>query len=60
MKSDLLARHVDDEGSALLMDLPSRLLEVFQEVDKVLGHLVRIEACVAADGRTGCSALLGF
>ena len=42
------------------MDLPSRLLEVFQEFHKVLGHLVRFEAGVAADGRTGGLTLLGF
>lgn len=59
-KSDLLARHVQNEGAALLMNLPSRLLEVFQEVHKVLGHLVRIEAGMATNGRTGCLALLGF
>lgn len=42
------------------MDLPSGLLEVLQEFHKVLGHLVRIEAGMAANGRTGGLALLGF
>lgn len=42
------------------MDLPTRLLEVFQEIHKVLGHLVGVEAGMAADGRTGCLALLSF
>lgn len=57
---DLLAGHVHNEGSALLVDLPARLLEVFQEFHKVLGHLVRIKAGVAANGWTGGLAFLGF
>lgn len=58
--ADLLAGHVHNEGSALLVDLPTRFLEVFQEFHKVLGHLVRIKAGVAANGRTGGLAFLGF
>ncbi|TNN61994.1 hypothetical protein EYF80_027829 [Liparis tanakae] len=49
VKVYLLARHVHDEGPALLLDLPAGLLEAFQEVRKVLGHLVGIEAGPAAD-----------
>lgn len=58
--ADLLAGHVHYEGSALLVDLPTRFLEVFQEFHKVLGHLVRIKAGVAANGRTGGLAFLGI
>lgn len=42
------------------MDFPSRFMEVFQEVHKVLGHLIRLKAGRTANGWTGHPALLGF
>ena len=55
----LLAQHVHYEGPALLMDIPSGLMEGFQEFPKLLGNLVCVEAGSAADGRTGGPAFLG-
>lgn len=55
-----LAWHVHKEGSALLVDLTSGLVQVFQELHKVFGDLVRVEAGMAADGRAGRLTLLGL
>lgn len=42
------------------MDLSPRLMEGFQEVHKVLGHLVRLKAGMAINGWTDGFPFLGF
>lgn len=55
--TDLLARHVHEKSSAVLVDLPARFLEVLQEFHKVLCYLVCFKAGVATNGRTGSPPL---